>query len=71
MVCFVSLTLVMLFHLFMPYNIGLFHTLSLRPMSQKLISSSVARMKIRINSSNRLGDTRCVWPSSSSVENLN
>ena len=30
---------------------------SLRPMSQKLISNSVARMKIRINSSMRLGDT--------------
>jgi hypothetical protein len=55
--------------LFIPYrDHPVFHTfLSLKPISQKLISSSVARMKIRINSSMRLGDTNCIWLSSSSI----
>lgn len=43
--------------------------LSLNPMSQNWISNSVARMKISINSSRRLGETCCKCSSSNSVSN--
>lgn len=47
---------------------SLIYTLfSLKPMSQNWISSSVARMKILINSSIRLGETCCKCSSSNSI----